>query len=94
MATVLLPTGTEEPISDRLRIYPNPTTDRIIVEVGPGTKAEVNLNLNNVQGQPIYQKRFGTITALLESIPLPNAGTYVLTIQVGQQTYTQKVVRQ
>ncbi len=96
--TVLAPpvviTATEDPLINRLRIFPNPTHDRITVELSAGKLADTSVRLTDLQGRVIYRKNVGSITTMSELIALPVAGTYLLQIQVGDQNQTQQVIRQ
>ena len=96
--TVLAPpvviTATENPLANRLRIFPNPTHDRISVELSAGKRAETSLRLTDIQGRVLYQKNAGSVTALSELIALPVAGTYLLQVQVGKESQTQQVIKQ
>ena len=93
--TVLLPTAEEEFADGKLKIYPNPAHEVVYVELITTQKQEVSLSLRDTQGRSIFQKQVGTVTSLSESIPMPNAaGTYLLTIQAGQNRITRKVIRQ
>lgn len=95
VVTVLLPTGTEEFAGGRLRLYPNPVHDVLYVEWAAPQRRETTLFLRDVQGKLLYQKPFGSITALSESIPMPTVpGPYLLTVQVGEATRTRQIVRQ
>ncbi len=93
--TVLLPTAEETFAGGRLRIYPNPAHELVYVDLTTPQKKQVSLNLRDAQGRSVFQKQFGQVMSLSESIPMPNTtGTYLLTIQVGEHTLTRKVVRQ
>ncbi|MFD2569861.1 metallophosphoesterase [Spirosoma soli] len=93
--TILLPTEAEEFAGGRLSIYPNPAHDVVQIDLSTTQKQEVRLFLRDSQGKSVFQKQFGLTTHVTESIPMPtSAGTYLLTVQVGQQTLTRKVVRQ
>ena len=93
--TILIPTAEEEFAGGRLRIYPNPTHDVVYVDLTTTQKKEVIIQLTDMQGRSIHQEHFAPLTSLTESIHMPNAaGTYLLTVQVGQQKLTRKVVRQ
>lgn len=95
LITVLLPTETEPFAGGYLQIYPNPAHDRVFVTLSTGQKKETSLRLHDGQGKLVYQKTFGLSTLVQEPVPLPSiAGTYLLTVQVGQQTITRKVVRE
>ncbi|GAB4032256.1 metallophosphoesterase [Spirosoma jeollabukense] len=93
--TILIPTAEEEFAGGRLRIYPNPTHDVVYVDLTTTQKKEVIIQLTDMQGRSIYQEHFAPSISLTESIRMPHAsGTYLLTVQVGQQKLTRKVVRQ
>ncbi len=96
--TVLAPpvviTATEDPLADRLRIFPNPTLDRVAVELSAGKRSETSIRLTDLQGRIIYQKNVGPVTSMSELVALPAAGTYLLQVQVGNQNQTQQVIRQ
>ena len=93
--TVLLPTAEETFADGHLRIYPNPAHEVVHVELTTPQKKQVSLVLRDGQGRSVFQKQFGQISSLSESIPMPHAtGTYLLTIQAGEHTLTRKIVRQ
>lgn len=93
--TVLLPTGAEDFAGGHLRIFPNPAHDVVYVELTITQRQDVTVTLQDLQGRSLSQKNFGQITSLSEAIPMPHTtATYVLTIKVGQQTISRKVVRQ
>ncbi|WP_460938120.1 metallophosphoesterase [Spirosoma humi] len=93
--TVLLPTAEEEFAGGQLKIFPNPTHEVVHVELTTTQKREVSLAMQDAQGRSVFQKQFGQVNAVSEKIVLPNtAGTYLLTIQAGQNKITRKIVRQ
>ncbi|MFD2935585.1 metallophosphoesterase [Spirosoma flavum] len=93
--TVLIPTAEEEFAGGQLKIYPNPAHEVVYVELSTTQKKEVSLSLRDEQGRSVFQKQFGQVTTISESVPMPNApGTYLLTVQAGQNRITRKVVRQ
>ncbi|MBC3786913.1 metallophosphoesterase [Spirosoma utsteinense] len=95
LITVLLPTETEPFAGGYLQIYPNPAQHVLYVTLSAGQNKETSLRLHDTQGKLVYQKNFNSSTLVQESVPLPDSsGTYLLTIQVGQQVITRKVVRQ
>ncbi|GAB3221812.1 metallophosphoesterase [Spirosoma arcticum] len=95
MITVLLPTEIAPFAGGYLHIYPNPAKDVIYVTLSTGQKKETNLRLHDGQGRLVYQKKFNSSTLAEEAVPMPDRiGTYLLTVQVGQQTITRKVVRE
>ncbi|QMW01287.1 metallophosphoesterase [Spirosoma foliorum] len=93
--TVLLPTAEEEFSDGKLRVYPNPTHEVMYVELTTTQKKEVTMSLQDVNGRTVFQKQFGTVSSVNETISMPHTnGTYLLTIQAGQNKVTRKVVRQ
>lgn len=76
----------EEPLAD-LKLYPNPTNNRISIETS-STIDEVKLL--NMAGQNIPI----TLSENRESIPLPNlpSGIYLLTLRSGAKITIQKIV--
>lgn len=94
VVTVLVPTETESFAGGYVQIYPNPTQDLVYVTLSAGAKKETILQLRDMQGKLVYQKKFSSATLVQESVPLPDTkGTYLLTVQVGQQSITRKVVK-
>ncbi|MBC7570153.1 MAG: metallophosphoesterase [Spirosoma sp.] len=95
--TVLAPpvviTATEDPLADRLRIFPNPTHDRVSVDLSAGKRSETSVRLTDLQGRVIYQKNVGSVTSMSELVALPTAGIFLLQVQVGNQRQTQQVIR-
>lgn len=93
--TVLLPTAEEEFSDGKLRVYPNPTHEVVYVELTTTQKKEVTMSLQDVNGRTVFQKQFGPVSSVNETISMPHTnGTYLLTIQAGQNKVTRKVVRQ
>jgi hypothetical protein len=78
-----------------LRVFPNPAQDIVYVDLSIPQLKEVAVSLRDVQGRTVYQKQTGLTNQFKEAIALPNAtGTYLLTVQVGKETITRKVLRQ
>jgi hypothetical protein len=93
--TVMIPTEAEAFADGILRIYPNPAHEVIHVELSVNQKKDVRVLLRDVQGKSVFQKQFGQVSAVSESIPMPApTGVYLLTVQAGDQTLTRKVIRQ
>ncbi|RYF52990.1 MAG: T9SS type A sorting domain-containing protein, partial [Cytophagaceae bacterium] len=93
--TVLLPTAEEEFAGGQLKIFPNPTHEVVYVELTTSQKKDVSVTMYDAQGRSVFQKQFGQVNAVSEAISMPNAtGTYLLTIQAGQNKITRKIVRQ
>jgi hypothetical protein len=93
--TVLIPTEVESFAGGQLRIFPNPTQDVVHVDLSITQRKEIVVSLRDVQGRAVYQKQTGLTNQFKEAITLPaGSGTYLLTIQVGKDVITRKVLRQ
>lgn len=92
-ATVLVPTALQDQLAERLRLYPNPTHDRVVVGIGAGPRADTRIEVINGQGQVVYQKKLGQVSSASEVVTLTAPGTYLFRVQVGPHTRTQQVVR-
>ncbi|ADB36116.1 metallophosphoesterase [Spirosoma linguale] len=92
---VLLPTAEQPFAGGQLNVYPNPAHELVFIELETTQKKDVSLTLFNAQGHPVFQKQFGRVTSISESIQLPAAmGVYLLTIQAGQSKVVRKIVKQ
>lgn len=92
---VLLPTETEAFAGGQVQLFPNPTKDNVQLKLTTAQTNPISLVLRDVQGQTIYQQQFGPTTTLTTTIPISAAtGTYLLSITVGTQTITRKVVKE
>ncbi|MBD2702049.1 metallophosphoesterase [Spirosoma sp. BT702] len=95
LINVVIPTEAEKFAGGQLWIYPNPAHDVVRVELTLTQKKDVTLHLRDLQGRSVFQKPFGPVSSLTESIQMPDiVGTYLLTIQVGQEMLTRKIVRE
>jgi hypothetical protein len=93
--TVLIPTEVASFAGGQLRVFPNPAQDIVYVDLSIPQRKEVAVSLRDVRGRTVYQKQTGLTNQFKEAIALPNAtGTYLLTVQVGKETITRKVLRQ
>ncbi|MCX6218716.1 metallophosphoesterase [Spirosoma sp.] len=93
--TILLPTAEQPFAGGQLNVYPNPAHELVFVELETTQKKDVSLTLFNAQGHSVFQKQFGRVTSISESIQLPAAtGVYLLTIQAGQSKVIRKIVKQ
>ncbi|SOD92723.1 metallophosphoesterase [Spirosoma fluviale] len=93
--TILLPTAEETFAGGQLSVYPNPAHEAVFVQLSTTQKKEVSIVLRDIQGRAVFQKQFGPVMSLSESIQLPAAtGTYLLTIQAGESKVIRKIVKQ
>jgi len=78
-----------------LLVYPNPATGNLNIEFHLSQNNEVNITLSDIVGKVIYQNNNKTATAGTMKYNINtsamNAGMYLLSVQAGNETYTQKV---
>lgn len=78
-----------------LSVYPNPATDNLHVEFNLHENTDVNIMLTDMIGKTVYQyneksEAAGKVKYNLNTSTI-NAGIYILTLKVGEETFTQKV---
>jgi len=77
-------------------VYPNPASDNLNVEFNLNQNNEVNITLTDMIGKVIYQNNNKTATAGTVKYNINtgsvNAGMYLLSVQIGNEISTQKVV--
>lgn len=87
----------ETSISNEIKVYPVPFTARLSAEITLTNKAEVNMQISDLNGTLLIQKtkllEVGTHEISLETQHL-NTGVYLLTISNNLgESYTQKVIK-
>ncbi|QJD77357.1 metallophosphoesterase [Spirosoma rhododendri] len=93
--TVLVLTETETFTGGQLRLFPNPTKDNVQLDLTTTQPNAVGLSVRDVQGKTVYQQQFSPTSTLNTTVPLPaTAGTYLLSVTIGTQTITRKVVKE
>lgn len=78
-------------------VYPNPFGKEANVDVTMAKSGEVSINLSTITGQNVFSNNYGTYAAgkhTLNVKPASNlsSGVYVMTVTVGQDKYTNKVI--
>ncbi|GAB4209328.1 MAG: hypothetical protein Fur0023_21550 [Bacteroidia bacterium] len=77
-------------IANKIKIYPNPTTDIINVVLNePGIKENFEIKLFNMQGQLIEERKNN-----LNPIQLPTSGVYILEIKIGTEKHHEKIIKE
>jgi hypothetical protein len=80
-----------------LKIFPNPSTDLVVLQIGDILKHDLQVTLANAAGQVVLRKTFyqGTTICFLETTTLHN-GTYFLTVidDTGLKTSSRLVINQ
>ncbi|MDI1353454.1 MAG: T9SS type A sorting domain-containing protein [bacterium] len=91
-------TGLTQPIKNlETTIYPNPVSDKIVIELSAETK-NCSIKIENALGQTVYQATFNIgsangneVNVDFEKLNL-SGGTYYLTIDTGLKKEVQKLV--
>jgi|GEM_PF-1389806 len=83
--------------ADRMEIYPNPASDRLVVETALAAPAVVGLELMNLLGERVggidAERMSGAVHLEMSLGDLPS-GVYLLHLHIGDRTVMRKVVRQ
>lgn len=76
-----------------IRLYPNPTSGTVYIELMPGRDDHKNiLELYGVKGKLLYQQFMDNNCMLnLEEMAL-SPGLYIIRIQTGMQVHTKKLI--
>jgi hypothetical protein len=91
------PAGNETLASASLKVYPNPATDRVEVELSPAKEEDIEISLFSLQGQILYRKNAGKQSGTVHhTVPVENlpAGSYLLRITCGKSVTNKKIIKQ
>ena len=76
-------------------VYPNPASDNLNIEFDVEQNSEVTILLTDMIGKVIYQNNItasaGSFKSNINTSGM-NAGMYLLTLQIGNETFNQKVM--
>ncbi len=90
--------GVEENVLDEnaLAVYPNPITNKSVIEINSEIGNTFYVNITNVLGQTVYQHK-GSIENDKHLVPMPtelNNGMYFIDLNIGGKHATKKVTVQ
>jgi hypothetical protein len=80
-----------------INIFPNPFTNTIRIDLQSGKNQKMNLKLLNIIGQTLVTKSYevikgsNEINLFTEAI---NTGLYFLVVRIGEEFFTQKLIKQ
>ncbi|MBO0929444.1 metallophosphoesterase [Fibrella aquatilis] len=84
-----------EPIPQLATVFPNPTTGQIWVALAPTGIHAAQIDIFDARGARVANRKLAPApTPQRLTFQLDQAGMYVVRIQIGDQTITQKVIRQ
>jgi hypothetical protein len=84
-------------LSAKLSVYPNPSSDKFMVELGMDKAGKVSLRMVDALGKEVYQQTITTMTTNLKhEITLTDiaSGVYVLMVNVDGKVAVRRVVKQ
>ncbi len=86
-----LSSGVVRPLTDKIRIYPNPVENYLNIEGLPSTKSRFfNIDFYNILGEKVYSTTFSATQYMLEMHNFEK-GTYIMTIYNNEFSATQKL---
>ncbi len=86
-----LSSGVVHPLTDKIRIYPNPAENYLTIEGLPSTKSRIfNIDFYNILGEKVYSTTFSSAEYMLEMHNFEK-GTYIMTIYNNEFSATQKL---
>ena len=77
-----------------IKVYPNPTTDIVIVElVDAGSTAVANVTVYSMNGGKLYQKDFKGESKFQFSLAGKHVGIYLVHVQSGERYEIAKIIK-
>lgn len=89
-------TGIENQLESTLSVYPNPTTEKIVIQAEAKKSVEFSVQLLSPQGQKIYEASGRAINGkVMHTIAVRDfpAGMYIVKISNGSETVVRKVIK-
>jgi hypothetical protein len=83
-------TGTGEGVKSLFKVYPNPSTDRIQIELSDQASNGFRLKLVDMNGKLVYEREIQNNLCELD-LELP-AGMYLLHIESAGRSFSQKII--
>jgi uncharacterized repeat protein (TIGR01451 family) len=95
--TVVLPTTIEEiRLSNTISVYPNPTEGRLVISFNATNENEVSIVLFDITGRKVNElaqnKKMSGVQVLDWNIGNVKSGIYFLSVKIGEENYTNKIV--
>jgi hypothetical protein len=93
ICTNLIDAITEENPLDRVLIYPNPATDKLVLSLGSESFNNIDIQISNLLGQRVYNQKYSTLVGLetIDVQDLPR-GVYILELSNASFNKSIKVV--
>ncbi len=94
--TAELPVATNQlELLDNIAVWPNPTSDKAMLQVNLNNSADVTVQVVNTVGQVIYQSESSNVDFAQYELDFRNyaSGLYFARIQVDDNIYIEKIIR-
>lgn len=84
-----------KPAKPHLFVYPNPTNDKINIQINLPDETITGVSLIDISGKEIYRKNKLNITELSEEINLGgfSSGVYSLLIKTSNKVYSKRIIK-
>ncbi|KAB7731444.1 T9SS type A sorting domain-containing protein [Rudanella paleaurantiibacter] len=92
--TVQAPTATETFAEGQLRVFPNPTTESVQLELSLNKPQESTIDVVDAAGRSVQHIVLRSALTHQRRITLPQPGVYTIRVQVGGTVLNRRVVRQ
>ncbi len=76
-----------------IKIFPNPVEEMIYIQSDQLFDSNINLTLSNALGQVVLQQTEGAGKSLSVDVSSISAGVYILSLSVGDQVFTKKIIK-
>ena len=92
----LLNSASELKLNNIIKVYPNPTSDFVNINLKIAQSANVNIVVSNIMGQNVFVKDYGKLMSgnnmiTINTSGLP-AGIYLITVNAGSNKSIEKLV--
>jgi hypothetical protein len=75
-----------------VKVYPNPTSDKLIIEIDKNIVGNCTLELKTIYGTTLIKKETKLSNEIIDSNNL-SSGIYILTIKNADKVYTQRIFK-
>ena len=80
-------------VNQRLQVYPNPTTDYLILNVGESDRSNLKFQLFDISGRLIADKKIANIEELIRLDNLPGAVYFLKVFESNKDLKTFKIIK-
>ncbi|ESU19430.1 fpp1 protein [Flavobacterium cauense R2A-7] len=86
--------GTEESILKDFVIYPNPNNGNFTVQLESNSGNDIKINVHDISGRVIFEKSYQNTGTFIQNLQLNTvqAGTYLVTVQDGDNKSTKRII--